>query len=167
MMMFLWIRPLVLARPCASGSGRRRAIPGPGNAPGSARRSRPAPSGRRLAHLRRLHRRAVDDATPRSACAGARSASSIRTVETGRYRAPPAPRPDRIGRAVARGRPCCGAIRSCSPSVKSFCRSSCARLYCAGSPRSGPWYHPWSVSKRPTEYHSPRPHETEGTGYAS
>ncbi len=73
---------------------------------------------------------------------------------TGRYRAPPAPRPDRIGRAVARGRPCCGAIRSCSASVKSSCRSSCARLYCAESPRSGPW----SVSKRPTEDRSPRHH---------
>ncbi len=62
--MFLSRKPLVLARSCASGSGRRRAAPGPGNHLGSARRhwraAGIAPSGRRPTHLRRLHRLAVE-----------------------------------------------------------------------------------------------------------
>ncbi len=61
--MFLWVRPLSLARPFASGSGRRRAVPGPGRSPGSARS--PWRAGgivpRRPAAFRRLHRSTVDD----------------------------------------------------------------------------------------------------------
>ncbi len=132
-------------------------MPGPGNSPGSARRSRRAagiaPSGRRPTHLRCLRRhRFYTTARPRQGpVVAAGSALWKPAHDRAVSDATDTPTTDRIVRVVARDwpiRPCGGAIISCSAASNRFADHHVSGYTSPRWPRSGPWRHGRSPNAR-------------------